>query len=108
MQIEEMMLKNIALWGTPCLLSFPNQRGRCLSCALWYSERPHPVIAFSADSVSARISIHAISHVRMVDSADVPNILAASSMDTVFASKNLGSPIAFNPMTKMKDIGIIA
>ena len=55
-----MTLKPMAQAGTPCLLMRWKKRGNWPSTDIWCSERAQPMIAFSADSISAMISMIAM------------------------------------------------
>ena len=53
-------MKAIARAGTPCWLMRWKKRGNCPSTDIWCSERAQPMIAFSAESISATMSMIAM------------------------------------------------
>ena len=65
-----------------------------------------PVIAFSADSTSARISIQPISQSSTVEAELAPNTFEANVTNIVFGSTSAGLPSAWTPSTITNAIGI--
>ncbi len=105
--IEQATLNHIERFGTPCLLTFWKNRGNCPSVDIWCSDRAVPVIAFSAERMSARISMIAISHSSALLPAPVPNTFAPKLTKIVFGSTSAALPSAGRPRTMMNATGII-
>ena len=100
-------MKIIERSGTPCLLTCWKKRGNWPSVDIWCSERAVPVIAFSADRISARISMIAISQLRRLLPAPAPNTFEAKWTKIVFGSTSAALPSALVPITITNATGII-
>ena len=95
----------IATDGTPCLLTRAKMRGNWPSIAIWCRPRAQPMIAFSADSSSATISMIEIAQFRN-EPALPPNSSPANVTKTVFGSKPMLASCS-RPRITTNDTGIM-